>query len=129
MIMGNAPKELHYTKSHEWIKYIEETTVEIGITDYAQKALGDIVFVNLPHAGDAVSVGEPIADVESVKAVSDIYCPVTGIVEEINEVLADAPELLNKDPYGSWIVRISNVEEEEETMTADVYERFTGEEA
>jgi len=127
--MSNYPNELHYTKSHEWVKYIEETTVEVGITDYAQKALGDIVFVNLPHIGDSLSIGEAMADVESVKAVSDIFCPVAGVVAEINEELADAPQLLNQDPYGAWIARIGNVEEIEETMTAQEYEEFIAKEA
>ncbi len=127
--MGITPKELHYTKSHEWVRYIEETTVEVGITDYAQKALGDIVFVNLPRVGDLVSIGEPIADVESVKAVSDIYCPVTGTVIEVNEALSDAPQLMNQEPYEAWIARINNVEEEEETMTAQEYDKFAAKEA
>lgn len=91
----NYPKELCYVKSHEWVKK-EDGTVLIGITDYAQDALGDLVFVNLPEVGDEVVMGEAFADVESVKAVSDVYSPVSGVVKEINEALLDQPELINE---------------------------------
>lgn len=127
--MSTIPKDLKYTKSHEWIRFIDETTVEIGITDFAQHALGDIVFVNLPQEGDTVAIMDVLADVESVKAVSDIYSPVTGTVIEINAELLDAPELLNKEPYEAWIVRIKDVEEIEETLDAENYEKLTAEEA
>lgn len=127
--MSTIPKDLQYTKSHEWLKFIDETTVEIGITDFAQHALGDIVFVNLPQVGDSVAIMDVFADVESVKAVSDIYSPVSGTVIEINAELLDAPELLNKEPYEAWIVRIRDVEEIEETLDAEAYEKLTVEEA
>ncbi len=127
--MNTIPKDLKYTKSHEWIRFIDETTVEIGITDFAQHALGDIVFVNLPQEGDSVAIMDVLADVESVKAVSDIYSPVAGTVIEINAELLDAPELLNKEPYEAWIVRIKDVEEIEETLDSEVYEKLTAEEA
>ena len=89
------PEELKYTKTHEWVRFTDEGTAYIGITDYAQDQLGDLVFVNLPAAGDDLTAGEPFADVESVKAVSDVNSPVTGTVREVNEDLADAPEKMN----------------------------------
>ncbi len=97
----------------------------MGITDFAQSELGSIVFVNLPEAGDPVSIGDSFADVESVKAVSDIYAPVTGTVEEVNDALADAPELINSDPYGAWLVKIGGVSDTEDFMSAAAYEVFT----
>lgn len=121
----NFPAELHYTKSHEWVKLTDENTALVGITDFAQSELGSIVFVNLPEAGDPVSIGNSFADVESVKAVSDIYAPVTGTVEEVNEALADAPELINSDPYGAWLVKIGEISDTEDFMSAAAYEVFT----
>ena len=125
----NFPKELKYSKSHEWVKYEEDGTVLIGLTDYAQNELGDLVFVNLPEEGDEVTAGEAFGDVESVKAVSDVYSPVTGEVAAINEDLLDAPESINEDPYGAWFIRVGNVGDTEELMDADAYEAFTKEEA
>ncbi len=124
----NFPKELKYSKSHEWVSYEQDGTVLIGITDYAQKELGDLVFVNLPEEGDGVTAGEALGDVESVKAVSDIYSPVTGTVAEINEELLDAPQKINEDPYGAWLIRVENVTDTEELLDADAYEAFTKEE-
>lgn len=124
----NIPKELKYTKSHEWMKYEEDGTVLIGITDYAQSELGDLVFVNLPEEGDEVTAGEAFGDVESVKAVSDINSPVSGSVSEINEDLLDAPQSINEDPYGAWFIRVSDVTETEEVLDADAYEAFVKEE-
>ena len=95
----NVLEELKYSKSHEWVKMVDENTALVGLSDYAQDALGDLVFVNLPEAGDEVTAGEAFADVESVKAVSDVYSPVTGTVEEVNEALLDAPESINESPY------------------------------
>ena len=100
----------------------------IGISDYAQDALGDVVFVNLPAVGDEVIAGETFGDVESVKAVSDLICPVTGVVCAINEALDDAPESLNEDPYGAWIIKVENITGEEELLEADAYEAFCAEE-
>ncbi len=120
----NFPAELLYTKSHEWVKKISENTVEIGLTDYAQDALGDLVFVNLPEIDDQVTIGESFGDVESVKAVSDMYSPVTGKVCEINEDIMDSPESINSSPYTSWFIRVEDVEEMEETMDAEQYESF-----
>ena len=94
----NFPEDLKYAKSHEWVKTLEDGTVLVGLSDYAQDALGDLVFVNLPEAGDEVTEGESFADVESVKAVSDVYSPVSGTVAEVNEGLLDAPESINEAP-------------------------------
>lgn len=125
----NFPKELKYSKSHEWVKYEDDNTVLIGLTDYAQNELGDLVFVNLPEEGDEVTAGESFGDVESVKAVSDVYAPVSGTVTAINEELLDAPESINEDPYGAWFIRVGNVNDTEELMDAGAYEAFTKEEA
>lgn len=123
----NYPAELKYSKTHEWIK-TEDGVAVIGISDYAQDALGDVVFVNLPAVGDEVVAGESFGDVKSVKAVSDLICPVSGVVCAINEELEDAPENLNEDPYGSWIIKVENITEEEELLDADAYEAFCAEE-
>ena len=96
---------LLYSRSHEWVKE-EGDEVLIGLTDYAQSELGDLVFVNLPEEGDEVATGESFADVESVKAVSDVYSPVTGVVSAVNEELLDAPESINEAPYDAWFVRV-----------------------
>ena len=123
----NYPAELKYSKSHEWIKYEGDVAV-IGISDYAQDALGDVVFVNLPAVGDEAVAGESFGDVESVKAVSDLISPVSGVICEVNEALDDAPETLNEDPYGAWIIKVEKVTEEEELLEADAYEAFCAEE-
>jgi glycine cleavage system H protein len=101
----SIPEELKYTKSHEWARDLGNGLYEIGLTDYAQKELGDIVFVNLPEAGDALRAGESFADVESVKAVSDIYSPLDGDVVESNQTLLSSPEAINKAPYEAWLIR------------------------
>ena len=119
--------ELKYTKSHEWVKE-EDGIAVVGITDFAQDALGDVVFVNLPEAGDEVVAGESFGDVESVKAVSDLVSPVSGIVQAVNEELMDAPEMLNSDPYGAWIIKVEQVNDYEELLDADDYEAFCVEE-
>ena len=124
----NTPDSLKYSKSHEWIRALKEG-VEIGITDFAQNALGSLVFVNLPEAGDSVEVGQAFADVESVKAVSDIFCPVSGVVSEVNEALLDHPELINEDPYAAWLIRVSPVTGAEELLDAAGYEAVCAEEA
>ena len=124
----NYPEELKYTKSHEWLK--EENGVSVvGISDYAQDALGDVVFVNLPAVGDEVTAGTAFGDVESVKAVSDLISPVSGTVDEINEELLDAPEKLNKDPYGAWIIKVKDVTGKEELLDAAAYKEFCAQEA
>ena len=120
----NIPKELLYTKTHEWVKKNEEGTVYIGLTDFAQSELGDLVFVNLPVEGDAVSAEESLADVESVKAVSDVNSPVTGVVVAVNEELADAPVKINETPYEAWLVQVGEIEDTEELMSAEEYAAF-----
>lgn len=119
----NFPSDVKYTKTHEWIKE-EDGLMIIGLTDYAQQELGDIVFVNLPSEGDEVSMGDAFGDVESVKAVSDVNSPVTGTVAAINEDLADAPESVNSDPYGAWFIKVQDVSETEDLMDAKEYEAF-----
>ena len=123
----NIPAELRYTKDHEWLK-IEGDIAIVGITDFAQDALGDVVYINLPQVGDEVVAGESFGDVESVKAVSDVNSPVSGTVCEVNEALEDAPENLNEDPYGAWIIKVENITGEEELMDAAAYEAFCAEE-
>lgn len=120
----NIPGELKYSNDHEWVKILPDGTAEVGLTDYAQNALGDLVFVNLPESGDSFSAGDALGDVESVKAVSDVICPVGGTVTEINEALLDAPESINGDPYGAWFVRLSEVEGVDQLMDAAAYEAF-----
>ena len=123
----NFPAELKYTKDHEWMK-MEGDIAVIGISDFAQDALGDVVFINLPEVGDEVTAGESFGDVESVKAVSDVNSPVTGVIVEVNEELADSPENLNSDPYGSWIIKVENITATEELLDAAAYEAFCAEE-
>ena len=124
----NFPKEMKYSKTHEWVRYQEDGTAYIGITDYAQDQLGDLVFVNLPSVGDSLQAGESFADVESVKAVSDVNAPVSGTVKEVNEALADAPEKMNEAPYDAWFVLAENITDTDELMTAEEYEAFITEE-
>ena len=121
------PTDLKYSKSHEWVK-MEDGVAVIGISDFAQDALGDVVFVNLPGEGDDVTAGEAFGDVESVKAVSDLVSPVPGTVCAVNEELLDAPEKLNSDPYGAWLIKVENVEGSEELLDAAAYEAFCTEE-
>ena len=104
--MSKIPSDIHYTKSHEWVRKRADGTLELGITDHAQEALGDLVFIDVPAVGRELAAGEACAVVESVKAASDIYCPVAAVVTEGNAALADTPELVNQDPYGAgWILR------------------------
>lgn len=123
----NYPNELKYSKSHEWVK-VEDGVAIIGISDFAQDALGDVVFINLPAEGDPVTAGERFGDVESVKAVSELICPITGVICAVNEELADAPERLNSDPYDAWIIKVENIQEQEELLDAAAYEAFCAEE-
>lgn len=124
----NNPTDLKYTKSHEWVNFTTETTARVGLTDFAQNSLGDIVFVNLPETGDAVTMGESFSDVESVKAVSDIFSPFTGEVSAINEEVLDEPAKINSDPYGTWLVEISGITDQEELLDAAAYEKICAEE-
>ena len=123
------PENLRYTKEHEWV-LVEGDTATVGITDHAQKELGDIVYVDLPKAGASVQAGKTLGSVESVKAVSDIYSPLTGEVAEINELLSSAPEKLNEDPHGAaWLVRLKLTAPEEagQLMNAADYQVYIGE--
>lgn len=112
-----------YTKSHEWIKFEDDGTATIGISDFAQHAMGGIVFVELPEIGDMLKIGKGFAEVESVKSVADIYAPVGGMVQEINEELLDSPELINEDPYGMWLVKLEGITEKGELLEAAIYEQ------
>ena len=106
--MSNVPADLHYTAEHEWVKVVNDTTIRFGITDYAQDALGDIVFVSLPAAGSDLTAGSTCGEVESTKSVSDIYAPVSGTVAARNDAVETAPETLNSDPYGNgWIADVT----------------------
>ena len=118
------PESIKYSKDHEWTKHTEDGTVLIGITDYAQTKLSSLVFINLPEVGDDVSMGERFCDVESVKAVSDVYSPVTGVVKAINEALLDAPGEINADPYEAWFVEVENITETEELISAAEYQSY-----
>lgn len=121
------PVELQYSKSHEWVK-VEDGVTVVGISDFAQNALGDVVFVNLPGEGDEVTAGEAFGDVESVKAVSDLVSPVSGTVCAVNEDLLDEPEQLNKAPYDAWLIKVENVSDTEELLDAVAYEAFCAQE-
>ncbi|MCL1874396.1 MAG: glycine cleavage system protein GcvH [Clostridiales bacterium] len=121
----NIKPELKYTKDHEWLR-LEGDIAFIGLADYAQEHLGDIVFVDLPQVGDGISAGEVLGVVESVKAASDVYCPVDGEIVAINEELADNPAAINEDAYAAWIaqVKITNLTQVESMLDADAYEPF-----
>lgn len=116
--------ELKYSKSHEWIKETEDNTAIIGITDFAQSELGEIVFVNLFEVGDEVTIDEAFGDVESVKAVSDLISPVTGTIIKINEELLDSPELINEKANDTWMIEVENYTLDENLMTLDEYNEF-----
>jgi len=121
---------LKYSKEHEWVKVFEEGKVLVGITDFAQDELGDIVFVNLPAVGQEIKVGETLASLESVKSASDVYSPVSGKVTEVNEKLKNSPELINEDPYGEgWIaiIELDDVSVLDALMSAEEYKQFIGE--
>jgi len=122
----NFPDELRYTREHEWVR-VDGDTARIGITDYAQDALGDVVYVSLPTAGDDVAADQACCEVESTKSVSDVYSPVSGVVDAVNELLADAPQRLNEDPYGEgWIfsVRLSDPSQVDGLLDAAAYREF-----
>ncbi len=126
--MSELPGDLKYTKEHEWLRQEEDGSVTIGITDHAQSALGDLVYVELPEVGQDVENGGEMAVVESVKAASDVYAPIGGTVTAVNEVLADDPEKINADPYGDgWIVRLQPSGDAENTMDPDAYQAFIDE--
>lgn len=123
--MSNVPTYLMYTESHEWVSTEEDNNARIGITDHAQEALGDLVYVELPSVGDEISQGDPCAVVESVKAASDIYAPVSGVVTAVNEELEADPAIINSDPYDDgWLfqVELSDSTEQEDLLDAEAYE-------
>ncbi|HEY4554281.1 MAG TPA: glycine cleavage system protein GcvH [Bacillaceae bacterium] len=125
----NTPKELRYSEEHEWVKE-EGDKVRIGITDFAQSELGDIVFVELPEVGDTVTADEPFGSVESVKTVSELYAPLSGKVVEVNEELSDNPEFVNESPYEkAWMIVIepSDESEKDNLLSAEDYEKMTSE--
>ena len=122
--MSEAPKDLKYTKSHEWVRQEDDGTVTIGITDHAQELLGDLVFVEAPEAGSSIEAGTACATVESVKAASDVYAPLSGEVTEANEELADSPEKVNESPFDEgWLFRmkLSDASQLDAMMDADAY--------
>lgn len=124
------PKDLKYTKEHEWVK-VEGNTAIVGITDYAQDSLGDVVYVELPQEGGSVTKHEPFGVVESVKAVSDLYSPISGSVSEVNDAIVDNPEVINEDPYGdAWMIKVSlaNSDELDDLLTSDEYQKYIEEE-
>ncbi|GAV23357.1 glycine cleavage system protein GcvH [Carboxydothermus pertinax] len=128
--MSNVPKDLKYSREHEWIK-VDGNIGIVGITDFAQKSLGDIVFIELPGVGDEITAGDTFGVVESVKAASDLYAPVSGKVLEVNEEVIDSPQLVNEDPYGKgWMIKveISNEAELEELLSPEDYEKLLEEE-
>jgi glycine cleavage system H protein len=125
--MANVPENLHYSKDHEWVR-VEGNTAVVGITDHAQEQLGDVVYVELPKAGEEFAAHESFGSVESVKAVSEIFTPMSGKVSAVNESLNDEPEKVNKDPYeDGWMIKItmSNPGEVDSLLTAAEYEDFT----
>ncbi|RSK28469.1 glycine cleavage system protein GcvH [Bacillus sp. HMF5848] len=125
----NLPKDFRFSEEHEWVK-VEGNNVRVGITDFAQSELGDIVFVELPEVGDTVTVDEPFGSVESVKTVSELYAPISGKVVEINEELNDSPEYVNESPYEkAWmvVIEVSDSSEIEKLMTAEQYEEMVKE--
>jgi len=127
----NYPADFRYTKEHEWVR-VDGTTATIGITDHAQHELGDIVYVDLPKSGSNVEAGKTFGSVESVKAVSDIYAPVSGEIVEINETLSSAPETLNSDPHGTaWLikVRMTSQDEIKQLMSVEDYQKYVGAES
>ncbi len=122
--MSDIPGDLRYTKSHEWVRQDDDDRVTVGITDHAQGALGELVYVELPEVGMELSAGDACAVVESVKAASDVYAPLEGVVVEVNDALADRPELVNEQPYDDgWIMRLEQVDEDELAglLDADTY--------
>ena len=124
--MSSIPSELRYTKEHEWVESSTPTRIKMGITDYAQGALGDIVYVQLPKVGESVTAGKVCGEVESTKSVSEIYAPVTGVVIEVNEALTSNPEIINSDPYGAgWLAVVEVASEPTDLLSAAEYGQIT----
>jgi len=130
--MSEIPKELRYTKTHEWVRVMDDGHFEVGITEHAQDMMGDMVFVELPEVGTNINAGEDCAVVESVKAASDVYAPISGEIVEVNRELSEAPETLNQDPYErGWLFRIRPIDETEsdDLLDAEAYEEIVEAEA
>ncbi len=120
----NLLNDRKYTPSHEWLLDLGNGTYRVGLSDFAQHSLGDIVFIDLPKVGDAVTAESSLGDVESVKAVSEVLSPVSGKVSAVNDALASAPESINADPYGAWLIEVTGVTATAELMDADAYKTF-----
>ena len=130
--MSNIPDDLKYTKTHEWVKQEADGSLTVGITDHAQGLLGDMVFIELPEAGTDYNTGDDCAVVESVKAASDVYCPVSGEITEINEAIVEAPEIVNQDPFGDgWLFKLKPADagEVEDLLNAESYKELAEEES
>ena len=123
----NNPAALKYSDTHEWVEFISKDRARIGLTDFAQSSLGGVVFVKLPEVGETLTAGEGFAEVESVKAVSDIISPLSGTVAAVNGDMPDAPERINEDPYSAWLVEVSDITSQKDLMDAAAYEAFCGE--
>ena len=122
--MNKILENLNYAKTHEWVDFTNDTTARIGISDFAQQELGDLVFINLPEVGDSVTAGDAFGDVESVKAVSDIISPVTGVISAVNQDILDHPESINESPYESWLIEVTNITGKSDLMAASAYGEF-----
>ncbi|MFC5301242.1 glycine cleavage system protein GcvH [Azospira restricta] len=125
--MSNVPANLKYTESHEWVRAEADGTVTVGITDHAQEALGDLVFVELPEVGKSYAAGQELAVVESVKAAADVYAPIAGEVTEVNQSAADAPESVNQDAYGAWLFKLkpANAADVDALLDAAAYAKIS----
>ena len=125
--MSDCPNDLKYAQTHEWAKLGDNNLVRVGISDFSQSELGDLVFIDFPTVGQEIKAGEQCAIVESVKAASDLFAPVSGIIIEINDKIADEPELVNDEPYDSWLfcIKADNIEELTVLMNADDYQKLT----
>ncbi len=118
----------YYLKTHEWVKFLDENTALVGISDFAQDALGDIVYISMPEIDDEVSYNKSFCDIESVKAVSDVFSPIDGVIVEVNEDLDDAPELINGNPYDQWIIKVKGTFNKEVLLDAQQYQEFINQE-
>ena len=122
-----TPKDLKFSKTHEWVKFLDDGTALTGLSDFAQNSLGDIVFIRMPAEGDSVTSGESYTEVESVKAVADINSQVSGVIAAVNDEVGDSPQKINEDPYGCWIIKVGGITGKSELMDADEYDKFCAE--
>ena len=121
------PKDYFFARTHEWVKYTDKGTALVGLSDHAQETMGDVAFINLCDEGESFNAGDVIGDIESIKAVSDVYTPVGGTVLSVNDNLLDKPELINSDPYGSWLVELEDFKKNDELLDSNAYEKFLAE--